>query len=149
MKEYLYYLILFLGFSALLSEIVNSFEETKLSYATFYNEQYFEAEELKDTVSYPSGGTSTGYNLNVYKGYLVKNKAGGTVSGFEKTIHEMRLKNGNIPVWFGNIRGVSKLVFRTKSTPPNKPFFKIYFYIFCWVGSIYSIICLIKLNNEK
>ncbi|MFD0993576.1 hypothetical protein [Tenacibaculum geojense] len=149
MKKYLYYLVLFLGFSALVSEVVNSFEETKLSYATFNSYKYFVAEEFKDTLCYAASGTNVSHDLKFYQGYLIKNKVEASLTGYKKFIDKIRLKNGNIPVWFCNINGVSELVFRTKSSPPNKPFFKIYFYVFCWIGSIYSLISLKKLKDEK
>ena len=149
MKKIIYYLIIFLGFSALLSELVNNFEEMKLSYATFNSEKYYELEELKDTLSVISGGSSTALNLYVYYGKLANNKVEGRITGLGKEINKIRLKNGNIPVWFCNLKGVSKLKLRIGNTPPSKPFFKVYFYIFCWISSIYSIICLVKLKNEK
>ena len=149
MKKYLHYLIIFLGVSAILSELINDFEEIKISYATFNPKKYFEPEEFKVTVFSSASGTIPSHNLTYYQGYLLRNKIKYSITSHDKTINKIRLNNGNIPVWFCNIKGVSKLILRTKETPPDKPFFKIYFYIFCWIGSIYSVICLNIMKKRK
>lgn len=150
MKKYLYYLIIFLGISALLSELINHFEEIKLSYATLDSEKYFEVDEFQDTISHSTRGSNGTIGISrVYYGKLVNQKKTSRITSYPKKLDKIRLKNGNIPVWFCNIKGASKLILRTKNNPPNKPFFKIYFYIFCWFGSIYSVICLNIMKKRK
>lgn len=130
MRKYLYYIILFIGGACISSEFVNDFTEMKLLKATFYPNKYFEADELRDTLSLSYGGTNPAANLNIYYGKLVKNKIEGKVKAYENFIVKISQKTGNIPVWFCNIKGVNKLKFRTTDVPPNTPFKNAYLYIF-------------------
>jgi hypothetical protein len=149
MKTYIYYIILFIGTSCLISEIVNDFTEMKLFYAVLEPNKYFKADELKDSLSVPIDNPAN--NFNIYYGNLVKNKRKGHIRGYEEFIIEISQETGNIPVWFCNIKGVNKLKFRTTKSPPNTPFANAFIYVIFWLASIYSINQLIKNKrpNEK
>jgi len=147
MKKYIYYFIIFVGISSVISETMYDFPKMKFLYATFYPEKYFKQEELMNWDIYYSDGNE-GTDIFYYEGTLKTDKS---TAGFQyraKYIDALLLENGNIPVWFVHIGKAKITLVRTSNSYP-KPYKSItsFTYIFFFLYSFVAIYRLIKLKS--
>ena len=133
----------------LIREISYDFSRTKLLYASFYPDEYFE----KDLIKYENqikGPGSGGRGFYYYYGTLEKNKKKAKVFADENFMKKLWAPNLEIPVWYCKLNG--SVVIRDSQEPPKPISYNLLnsqMNILMWILFLPAIVYIIRYQIQK